>query len=73
MTPKEKFRICIDNQIAAEIVNHPGKTLTQIAYEFGLGVNRIRNIAKARGIQRPRGAGSPAWQLHRWKKRPEEL
>jgi hypothetical protein len=48
------------DDLIADCILHTTMTYEKIAAEFGLETKYIQRVAKARGINRPKGSGSPA-------------
>ena len=75
MTIKEKFRIMLDKEILKMVIRRPDLTLLEIARKFGMAQERIAAVAKANGIRRKRGKGSPSYCLkkEKWESNPFNL
>jgi hypothetical protein len=60
-------RLEFERQVAQAIRNCPKMTQIEIAERFGISRQEISTIATRYGVNRKRGAGSPA--SRQWKKR----
>jgi hypothetical protein len=53
----------VREMIVQTVLNHPNRPYCEIAKEFGVTEWTVGKFARAAGIKRPSGAGSPSWRL----------